>query len=339
MKPFALYLSLLIGLITGLVTVRLYDRYICPEASFYNRAAAASDAWAAELRAAGKPLIVFAGGSETRAGVNPALLKEEFGVLSVNSAGQAGFGMPANLSLALPYLKEGDTLLFACLGVDDVYTSGAKFAWGRMGSRVFETGMIPCDRETLTKIFCGNSGEFCMHLSKRAVHPLQAPYKYDNVAVIHPSGWMEILASEMQGTPVPTVGRLEGCKLPQLSAAYCRNIRLLKSYCEERGIRLACFLSPFYTSTQDRPLYAWLALQHEEMGVPVLRDSRLGCESDVRLYADTTAHLNRTGVQRHNRILGRALQENQWWSREELVSFLRARGWDERGHWASRVFF
>lgn len=333
MKRCSLLFALLGGLVGGLLFSQLYDRYLCPEACFYSRAADASDAWAAQLRQSDAPCIIWAGGSELRAGIDPKQLADGYGIRSVNAAGQAGFGMPANLSLALPYLKEGDTLIFSCLGLDEIYPSGAKFAWQRAGLSLFDSGLVPSNAETLRKIFCGNSGEFSMHLSKRMVHPLQAPYKYDNIAEIHPSGWMEIHSDELKGTAPSTVGRLDGATLPRLSEGYVRNIKTLKAYCEARGVKLACMMPVFYTRTEDRPLKAWLVLQHLELGIPVLHDDRLGCEENVNYFSDFGGHLNAAGVAVQTRILGRALKENDWWSRAEIVSYLRLRGWDENGRW------
>lgn len=338
-KPYPLCLSLLGGLITGLLCSSLYDRYLNPEACFFARAAEASDQWAAQLRRSPEPCIIWAGGSEVRSGIDPQQLADSYGIRSVNAAGQAGFGFPANLSLALPYLRQGDTLIFSCLGVDELYTSGAKFAWRRLGCSLFDSGLVACDKEALRKIFCGNSGEFCMHLSKRVVHPLQKPYKYDNISVIHPSGWMDIRSDELQGTPVPCMGDLRGANFPSLSAAYCRQVRTLKAYCEARGVKLACMMPVNYGAARDRPLKQWLVLQHLQMGVPVLRDNRFGCEPDVRLFADFGGHLNAKGVEEQTRILGRSLRDNEWWSEQEITAMLRSQGWDAQGRWVGRSFF
>lgn len=331
MKRCSLLFALLGGLVGGLLFSQLYDRYLCPETGFFGRAAEVSDRWADQLRQSPEPCYIWAGGSELRAGIDPKQLLEGYGVRSINAAGQAGFGMPVNMSLAFPYLQKGDTLIFSCMGLSGIYSNGAKLAWQRTGVSLFDSGLVPCNAETLQKIFCGNSGEFSMHLTKRLLNPLQAPYKYDNIAVIHPSGWMDIRSDELKGTAPATVGRLDGAALPRLSEYYVRLLATLKTYCESRGVKLACMMPVSYNRTEDRPLKAWQVLQHLELGIPVLHDERMGCEDNVNCFSDFGGHLNAAGVSEQSRILGRALKEDDWWSRAEIVSFLRRHGWDENG--------
>lgn len=336
MKRFSLYLALVGGLLGGLAANRLYDRCLCPEAAFFRRAAGCSDQWAQQMRQGGQPLIVWAGGSEIRAGIDPEALWKSYGIRSVNAAGQAGFGMPANFALALPYLQKGDTLIVACLGVDEVFASGAKFAWERAGMQMFESGLVPCNADTLRKIFLGNSGEFCMHLSKRLVHPLQAPYKYETASVLHPGGWMEVQVSEMQGSSVPTFGRLDGVNLPPLPESYMQLMRTLKAYTEARGVKFACMLPVEYRHSNDRPVRARMVLELLDMGIPVLRDPRFGAEPRTDFFADTGSHLNAAGVAEQTRLLGAALKADAWWKREDVAAYLRLRGWDEQGRWIRR---
>ncbi len=331
LKTFSLYSALACGLAGGLAANMFYDRYLCPEAAFFRRAAEHSDRWAQQMRQGGDPCIVWAGGSELRAGIDPEALWRLYGIRSINAAGQAGFGMPANLALAIPYLQKGDTLLVAALGVEDVFTSGVKFAWERAGSQLFESGLVPCNTETLRKIFFGNSGEFCMHLSKRLAHPLKAPYKYDNVAVLHPSGWMEVQADEMKGSPIPGFGRLAGVELPALPESYRRLMLTMKDYAAARGVKLACMMPVEYRQSDDRPVRAWMVLQLLDIGIPVLRDPRYGCEPRVDYFADSTSHLNTAGVAEQTRLLGTALKNEEWWKRADVAAYLRLRGWDEQG--------
>ena len=84
-------------------------------------------------------------------------------------------------------------------------------------------------------------------------------------------------------------------------------------------------------SESYRAQTAMNALGIVRLGIPVLKDERLGCLPNPRAFADTMDHLNAEGAAENTRILARLLRDNIFWTEEELEAALHSMGWNADG--------
>ena len=336
-----LLLCVIIGLVAAILTTRLYDTVLDPQLAFFRRAAAASDAWEAKVRADGQPVYIFAGGSDVRMSIDPAVMLED-GVRAVNAGNNANMGMHCNASLALAYAKPGDTLvlcLYSNIMPDyDLLAAGLKFTFERRGVDMFRDGIVPCTTRVLGDLFRGESGAWCVYFSKKLLKPDQM-FKYDKGTVLHESGWVEVQERKI-AQDARSYSLHRAAPLPdytQANAPLIEYIAKVKHACELKGVRLAVYLPRHFGDEFDeaRAMFAMIALSYTRMGVPVIKDESFGVESDHTLFADTTLHLSPEGVRRNSRIISRALaspaESDRFWTEADLVEFLRFRGWNPDG--------
>lgn len=334
MKHFVL--CVLAGIVAALLGIQVFDLCLEPNNRFFRRAAQRSDAWEAHLRAISpEPCYIFEGGSEIRMGVDPGLMLREYGVRAVNAGGAAFFGVHVNTRMALQYTRPGDTLVlslpYPTLSEKDLVTPGLKFAWSRLGPAMFDGKLIPCNSYTVKETLKGSSGMLSMYICKRICTPHQM-YKYDVGSRIHESGWCELFYNNMlRGRPwrfpcPPSLSHYSQPNKPMLEY-----LAALKEICRERQVRLAVYIAPGCVHASIRACAAMEALSLIRLGIPVIRTEPLGAEPDNRLFADMSAHLNGAGAAKHSRLLAQALRDRRFWTEEELVHFLRCRGWGEHG--------
>ncbi len=325
-----LSLILVLSLLLGIAASLAFHRYVDPSGVFFLRAAEISDEWAAELRKSDEPCYVFAGGSDTRTGIDPAVMLNELNLRAINTALAADYGLRCNIANAQTYLRAGDTLVIGLTCFTDSYVSptsiGLKMLFNRRGFHMFQDGIVPLTRKNLSLLALGRSYNVCAYVMKRcfSAGPL---YKYDVNTVVHPSGWMdvryrEIDKYELGNTRVQPV---------HSDSELFRFLSFLRKWCEEHQVRLAVYASPHYVHESQRITHALHYLAFTRMGIPVVRDTRLGVVTDKNAYSDFTGHLGGEAVAENSRIIARALRDNSYWTEEELTEYLHQHGWNDDG--------
>lgn len=322
------------AILLALVCIQLYSRYIDADTQFFLRVAEASDGWAEQIHADERPVYVLAGGSEARSGVDPQIMLDEFGIPLVNAAGGAGHGLQANAAAAFKYLKPGDTLVLSILSTEDVNVppsaNGVKINVYRQGLSAFAFGMIEPSLETAGKLLSSDVRAMFVLLTRYFGRSGRL-YKYNEQTVIHPSGWMEIQYREMDKYK-PSAPRESECPPPLANGSmFMQTLQRLREQCQSRDIRFMTTIPVECTPESLRPRYAMKALCITRLGIPVLKDERLGCLPVPSNFADTPAHLNPEAAAVNTRMLGTLLQNNTTWTEKELVDILSSMGWNDEG--------
>lgn len=324
-----LLLCMATGLVLGLGWNALYNYVLSPDFRFWNRCAAAAEAWNAKLRQeSASPCYVFGGGSETRTSIDPAYAAKQYGLRIVNGAGQGLYGGACNAAYAVSYLRAGDTLVFPLTAYDMTEAprpGGLRFLFRRRGLDMFQE--VSLSRDTLHALLGGDAISFSGTLAK-ILTTGNPDFRYEHDAVVEPSGWMRVTATDEQMNRVRRwrTERLSGLN-PAALGAYLR----LQEQCQRKGGRLLFRLHLMHTDESARAREAMAALSAVRAGLCVLRDPRLGCSSDPRDFADTDNHLSPEGVKRQMDYLCPALKNRRYWTEEELVRELRWLGWADDG--------
>ena len=322
------------AILLALVCIQLYSRFVDPDTQFFLRTAEASDAWADQIHAAERPIYVLTGGSEARSGVDPQIMLDEFGIPLVNAAIGAGHGLRANISSAFQYLKSGDTLVLSIISTDDINippsANGVKINVYRQGLSAFDSGMIEPSLENAGKLLSSDVRAIFVLLTRYFGRSGRL-YKYNEQTVIHPSGWMEIQYREMD--KFKPCARDASKYLAPLAndSEFMQTLQRLRDLCQSRDIRFQVTIPVGCNHENLRSRYAMKALCITRLGIPVLKDERLGCLPVPTDFADTPAHLNQKAARENTRMLGNLLQNNTTWTEKELVDILSSMGWNDDG--------
>lgn len=325
-----LIIACFLGLALGLLWNCIYNFRLDPTLHFWWKCADVSDGWAEQLRRTPEPCYVFAGGSETRIGIDPQLLADDYGLRAINAGSQAGFGASSHIEAAMYYLQPGDTLLvtFNAYNFAKGTTKfGLNYLWPRMGFAMFRDGMIPLTYRNLRTAVSGDACVLSICLAKMALSsgPL---YNYEKDSRIHPSGWMEVLrqTNVKQRRVSLSLRQLQGLNQPDMQF-----LLKLQKVCQDKGIRLLLWARPCCVTETYRAAAAKRALDAVRNGLPVLKDERLGAITDKNLFSDSGVHLNNEGVRQQMQIIGNALKHNACWTEEELIAILSSYGYDASG--------
>lgn len=322
------------AILLALVCIQLYSRYVDSSNVFFLKVAEASDSWAEHIHATERPVFVFAGGSETRSGVIPDIMLREFNMPAINAGEGAEHGLQANAAMAFKYLKSGDTLVLNVLSSKDINippsAQGTKMAVYRLKGSVFKSGLIEPDWEMANQ-FLSSSIHDAFVLAARYFGRSGRLLKYDQQTVIHPDGWMDIRYREMDNYklhPRESTSTIQ----PLASDSACLSLLgKLRDYCRENNIRLVVSIPISCEHESFRPEHAIHVLSVTRLGIPVLKDKRLGCLPITTDFADMSAHLNAKGAAENTRLLAHLLQNNDYWTTKELEEALHAMGWNADG--------
>lgn len=322
------------AILLALVCIQLYSRFVDSSNVFFLKVAEASDSWAEHIHATERPVFVFAGGSETRSGVIPDIMLREFNMPAINAGEGAEHGLQANTAMAFKYLKSGDTLVLNVLSSNGINippsAQGTKMAVYRLKGSVFKSGLMGPSWELANKFLSSNVHDVFV-LATRYFGRSGRLLKYDQQTVIHQDGWMDIKYREMDDYK-PHPRRYSSAIRPLASDSACLTLlKKLRDHCKENNIRLVVSIPVACNHESYRPGNAMCALCITRLGIPVLKDERLGCLPVPTDYADMYAHLNAKGAAENTRILARLLQDNIFWTEEELVDTLHAMGWNSDG--------
>lgn len=319
------------------VCIQLYSRFLNPDVTFFLKAAKVSDEWAGQIGAKEKPAYILAGGSEARSGIDPEIMLNEFGIPMINAAEGAGYGIMANTVMACRHLKPGDTLILSFVSIDpDNYpptADGLKLAAFCMGSKTFSTPFIQFSPQTLKNLLAGNAPSMFTAATK-AIIPGKPLYKYNERTIIHPSGWMDIQYRDMVGHPPCKFDRPNRLKDFQKEQSITQFLSTLTEYTRMKGVNLVISFPWVFYNEMAREQSALTALRLTEMGMKVLKDPHLGCQPDSALYADTAFHLNATGARMATESMAKALQNESYWTEQELEEILKEYHRDKTGNYS-----
>lgn len=319
-----LIISISVGIITALILCQLYSLFIHPEICFFRNADTTSTRWEQQLRQHGHSCYILGGGSEIRSSLSPHIMQQEGRIHAVNTATAAPFGLGVNAAIALNHLQKGDTLVLSVISVSDENTKakegGIKLAVQLFGKSAFTRGGIPLNPDSLLAMVSSDAGNMLVTAARRLTRGFA--YIYSVQSTVHPDGWMEIHQRGMEKAAMPAI------KPTDLRVgATCTDILLhAKSECKEIGADFVVMLPVGYNNAYETPLRLLHALQITRLGIPVLRDERLGRVTDTSKLADTTYHLNAEGTAENSRIIAHLLAEKSYWTEAELLERLRALG-------------
>lgn len=322
------------GLIFGCSFSIFFDRQLDPGYLFFGKADDETQRWLAKLRAeSDAPCYIFTGGSQVRMGsIYPKVMYDEYGVRAVNAGANAGYGLAANIAIALEYAKPGDYLLLAMRDIrhneSTFYTtSGNKFLFVRQGLTALKSPIMKRDTQMLLDIARSEASSVAMYIVYRAFFPEKLD-SWNKYVIIHESGWCEqTYTKELQAKP------MQGLPHHMIMAAESKHfLSLLKNICEQRQIKFCVFMNAHYTTEADIPYLAMTALRLTEAGIPVLKDPTFACEPDASNFTDSLNHLSIKGATKYSRIYANSIINNAYWTREELVEILRQHGLDENGY-------
>lgn len=318
-----LFFCLMAALLLGGAWNVLFNYALSPDFRFWNRCADATDAWNTTLREeSGEPCFVFGGGSETRTTIDPAYARERYGLRVVNAAAQGLYGGPCNAKHALAYLRAGDTLVFplTAYGLDNAPNpSGLRFLFRRHGREMYADGWIPCRKDTLRPLMAGDALALSSCFTKLLMTG-SFRYRYETDAMVHDSGWMEVLTADERERPA---AHAAAAPLTGMSPAALAACLRLQELCRAKGCKLVFRLHLAHADDSCRAREAAAALSAVRAGLCVLRDPRLGCSANPGDFADTNNHLSAEGVRRQMDELCPALRNGRYWTEEELLRELR----------------
>lgn len=312
-------LYMVVALFAGIATVWLIDRKINLEVEFFYELSKVTDQWANSLREKGGCCCIVAGGSEIKTTIDPEKIRELYGVNVINAGNHAGFGPVCNAATAFQYVREGDVFILSTYcgtNVEDIPVLGAKYALRRLGSKLYDNGIMPKDVRIITKALAGDTVMMALfaYMYNQGRVDDRHWYSYPQTARIHRSSLLEILIDgefELpKGKPsiVSFIRRREYISL-------CKKIQAI---CMKKNVDFMVLIPVRYDREESRGRNAQLALQLTKAGIPVLKDPRLGAVPDKDYFSDTCYHLKRKGIDDAARILGPAIKNRVYWSENEL---------------------
>lgn len=318
-------LSLFIGFACGLLAVCIYELFIDPGDCFFEEAVHQSDRWAKKTEAVFPTKYVITGGSSTRCSIDPQLLLDEYNIPLIIGSLHAGYGAMAHTEAAIKYLNSGDTLILAfergLLDASDFKnfhtTSGDKFVFYHSGKCLFTSKLFHRDLSYVVRVFRGSTYSL---LTSGARILLNKPYRYNKEQNLSPSG--QLIAPQWNLAEPSDRKTVFLKNYNPISSFGLEYLKQIVAWGKEKNIRVIYYI-PRSLSPESHKVYrAMQALQIMDI-MPVIKDHALGVDSTPSHFADTGNHANAIGTKLITRELGRALSENDFWSREELIEIIR----------------
>lgn len=320
--------------ILGCIATCFFNLYLHPDVRYFLHAAEISDRWETQIReeAGGAPVYIFAGGSEMRTSVDPQILHDEYGIFAVNAAMAAGFGCRSNMLSALKYARRGD-ILIASIDINSFIVpndEGACVAIYRRKAAAFTTTGLGLPWTDFFALFKSHSASVSMYLAKRILTP-HLLYRYDQQTRLHPSGLMDIQYTDIQDAPPPSIPNNVAMHLPQASEDFIRFSRDLQQLCREQEIKLWIWRAPQLSNPNLEVAAALNTLALVRLGYKVLKEEHFNISADVRQFSDRTFHCSLKGAVINTHKLAHQIHHPEFWTEEELVHWLRQRGFSQDG--------
>lgn len=324
-----LLFSISVGIIAALVFIAVYNYIFHPEIAYFRNADNISTKWENNLRSNGEPCYILGGGSEIRSSLSPAIMLKEYNLHAVNAASAAGFGLVVNTAIALNHIQKGDTLVLSIISASDRNTmateNGVKLAVQLSGLSAYTRSGITPAYDTISSLFASDIHSVIVTIARKLTRGYS--FAYEKEATIHADGWMEIHRRGMENAAIPHL--IAQDKLP--GPACIELLTRTQKTCREIGAQFIVMLPAGFNNEYETARRLLQALHITRMGIPVLRDERLGRMQERAKLADTYYHMNAEGTRENSCIIAKLLKEKSYWSEEELVKRLRALGLADDG--------
>ncbi len=319
-----LIICILGGIVSALLLIQVYSFFIHPEICFFRKADAISTRWEQQLRHTGQPCYILGGGSEIRSSLSPQMMRQHSGINAVNTATAAPFGLEANTAIALNHVQPGDTLVLSVISVNDENTQakegGIKLAAQLFNTSAFSRGGIPMNLNSLLALLSSDAGNMLVSTVRKFTRGYT--YIYAAKSTVHPDGWMEIHRTGMQNAESDTQKPAD----IRIGTICTRILKHAQSECRKTGADFVVMLPVGFINNHETPRRLLHALQITRLGIPVLRDERLGRITDTSKLADTLYHLNNEGTAENSRTIARLLANKCYWTEGELLERLHKLG-------------
>jgi hypothetical protein len=298
-----------------------YTFWLNPEVRFYAQLSTIQDAWSRKMDGEhGQKVVVF-GGSSCMFSINGEQMLADYGLSTVNRGLAAGMGVKVVTLHALADLRSGDTLIVAfepgqlCEPAETTsLATQFSYAVGHSDWAVRPALDLPGMPRATSLLELRPGSGLALTLIGKLLSGRDL-YRY-GVADVHPSGWV------VTNVRVPLAG--PPGHGPRLSDDMARFLPTLKSWCAQRGIRVAYSLPWAYCPAgkldEFKQANATILRRIAEM-MPVLKEPLLGADSNAQHFADTAWHLNEGGSRLRTDELGRAVKQWSLWSSGELKLF------------------
>lgn len=316
------------GIISALSLIQAYNFLLHPELKYYKRALSISSQYETQLRQElQRPCYVIAGGSETRSGIRPSLMLEEYGTPAINVATAAPYGLHVNLAIALNHIHPGDTLVLSLLSVDErninATEGGTKLAVHQYGVNAFLKGGLPFDSRSVWALVSSDAASMITSAARKLTRGYA--FTYDKHATLHPDGWQEIHRNTMHSAKLGKIKPSDYLIGPELSAM----LKETQLYCQKQNAHFCIMLPVGFLNEYETERRIMHALQITRLGIPVLRDERLGHVTDNKLFSDMIFHPNKEGATQNTRIIASLLKEKRYWQEAELLELMQSHGYSE----------
>ena len=322
-----LLLCISAGIISALVLIQLYRYFVQPELLFYKKADAITTLHEQTLRSSGQPCFVLAGGSEAKACLIPSVMQKEAGIAVINTATAAGYGLASNISVGLQHLQAGDTMILSLLTADEhnisATSGGKKFLAVTFGLGAFDNAITPLLPSTILTLLSSDAGSMLIAPIRRLTRGYS--FVYEKESTLHPDGWMEIHRGGMQNATLPrTIA--QDLKI----GPTCRDLLInTLEACRKRQAGLIVMFPIQFSNHHETKRRLMHALQITRMGIPVLKDERLGHSTNNKLFADMHLHLNAEGAKWNSCITARLIKDRSYWTEQEILDKMQEIGISE----------
>ncbi len=300
------------------VACAFYTLYLNPEIAHYAGGAAVKSAWADRITAEHGAKVVAIGGSSCEFSLDGERLLSRHALPLVNYGWQAGMGAAMIAESALHQLRRGDLLVVAIepvlltvpldqpsLGVQLSVAVGHPEWVERPALGVGRVGWF----EVLAALRPGAYHTFTLLGKIARGGPL---YRYQ-ASDYHASGWKQTAVRlPIEG---PAWHRVA------LSADARVLLRNLREWSDRHGVRVAYSLPWSYAPVSARDRFRRENLEfllQVAAFMPILRDTRLGADTELDHYADTQFHLNEHGSALRSDELAAQIKHWDVWSAAEL---------------------
>lgn len=302
----------------------VFQKYIAP--SFFSDCLRVTQKWDDKLKQQSEPRYVISGGSEVRMSIEAASMYEKHGIRAVNAGVTAGCGVRCNAQTALPFLRQGDTLLISYipgnnhLKDDGMTHEGINFCHIHQGISPFIDGILPVTPSSIIPLFHGDSKTYAFSIIRLLTGKLPK-YLVPEIAQISATGRAEVFQNSEQS--VELVHKTADFREKPVMVGWSSVIDDIRGYCEKQDVHLLMYIARAHKSAKERKQMAAAALYFMELGIPVVKDPCLGCWEDASMFSDTALHLSIDGGKIFSEFLAEQLKANQYWTRDELELIIK----------------
>lgn len=338
MKKYLLYIVL--GLLAGYTFIFFFTWCFHPSQVVWIRLMEASEKWERQIRHSNEPCCILVGGSEISFSVNPEHIFKETGLRLVNASTGASSGLLCNTEMAMRFIKPGDTVILSIIHINNSSisptTHGLQLTLKKRGIHSFTNRLIPFSANNISIALRGDSASYATYLAS-LIYPEKATYAYQRKeAQLQPSGWIQLSYEKMDKAtwllfPLSALTNHLGDYHRNFKETSHQHFLDIKEVVNRKGAKLCAHMPVWLAHESMRALHAWKALQLTRLGIPVLKDERLGVCSDPTQFADSSLHLKPHAVKENSLIIAKAIQNQSYWTEQELLHILHELGWNEDG--------